>query len=84
MLTQIPCPLQSFGHFMRLQAGPVKPVKQAHSPVFRSQAPLLEHSASACAVVEEEGTSAQARPADLRVNENAIRHQTKNAAHKDR
>ena len=52
---------KSYDHYL-LQAGPVKPSKQLHVPVVRSQEPLFEHSAYACALVDDVGTSAQALP----------------------
>lgn len=60
MLTQRPCPEQSFGQVFLWQAFPVNPAKQLQIPVTVSQIPLFEHSASACAVYEPVGTSTHA------------------------
>ena len=48
-------------HVLRSQAVPVKPGEHTHSPVAREPKPRLEHSASACATLEAEGWSNQAR-----------------------
>merc|ERR1711871_1834098 len=44
----LPCPEQSFGQEFLSHAAPVKPAPQTHSPLSRSQTPLLEHSEYAC------------------------------------